>query len=157
MAGARERLEGVKVRWEVRHVSASERSRGGQAETDDFDGLGLKTISGGWFPGFGHKTGGGLGAAKVRADVTWRHREACIEAKRSREDGVSVRGSYKKLDEFTPAWAVIVNNNIVVFLSSEGDLEDKKRELGIHSIRSTSSSHPLLLLLSCSLYSLLFT
>ena len=107
--------------------------------------------------GLGLKTGGGLGAVKIWAEGMWRHRKACIEAKRSREDGVSVCGSYKKLDDFTPAWAVIVNNNIVIFLSSEGDLEDKKRELGIHSIRSTSSSHPLLLLLSCSLYSLLFT
>ena len=44
----------------------SERSRGGgQAETDDFDGLGLKTISGGWFPGFGRKIKGRLGAVKV--------------------------------------------------------------------------------------------
>lgn len=102
MAGVRERLEGVKVRWEVRHVSASERSRGGQAETDDFDGLGLKTISGGWFPSFGHKTGGGLGAAKVRADVTRRHREACIEAKRSREGRTSVRCLYKKVGQKCP-------------------------------------------------------
>ena len=42
------------------------------------------------------KTGGGLGAAKVRAEDTWRHREACVEAKQSREGGVPVRCSYKR-------------------------------------------------------------
>jgi len=51
--------------------------------------------------GFDLKTGGGLDAVKVRAEGTWRHREACIEAKRSREGDVSVRGSNKKLDEIT--------------------------------------------------------
>ena len=33
---------------------------------------------------------------------TWRYREACVEAKRSREGSVSVRGYEKKLDGFTP-------------------------------------------------------
>ena len=80
-------------------MPASERSRGGQAKMDGFDGLGLKAISGGWFPGFGRKTGGGLGAAKVRAEGMWRHREACIEAKRSREGRTSIRCLYKKLDK----------------------------------------------------------
>ena len=45
-------------------MPASARSRGGQAETDGFDGLGLKTISGGWFPGFGHKTGADLARSR---------------------------------------------------------------------------------------------
>ena len=35
-------------------------------------------------------------------DGTWRYREACVEAKRSREGSVSVRGYEKKLDGFTP-------------------------------------------------------
>ena len=52
--------------------------------------------------GLGLKTGGGLDAVKVRAEGTWRHREAYVEAKRSREGGVSVRCSSKKLDDVTP-------------------------------------------------------
>jgi len=44
----------------------------------------------------GLKTGDGLGAAKVRAEDTSRHREACVEVKRSREGGVPVRCSYKR-------------------------------------------------------------
>ena len=36
------------------------------------------------------------------AKGTWRYREACVEAKRSREGSVSVRGYEKKLDGFTP-------------------------------------------------------
>ena len=99
------------------------------------------------------KTGGGLGAVKVRAEGTWRHRKACVEAKRSREGGVSVRGSSKRMDKFAPAWAVIVNNNVGVFLSSRGDLEDKKRGMDIHPIWSTSFSRPILLPLSSSLFS----
>ena len=65
--------------------------------------------------GLGLKTGGGLGAVKVRAEGTWRHHEACVETKRSREGSVSVRGSYKMMDQFAPAWAVIVINSIGVF------------------------------------------
>ena len=75
-------------------MPSSERSRGGQAKMDSFDCLGLKTITGGWFPSFGCETMGGLHAVKVRAEDTRRHHEACIEAKRSREGGVSVRCSY---------------------------------------------------------------
>ena len=86
----RERLEGVKARREVRHMPASARSRGGQAETDGFDGLGLKTLSGGWLPGFGRKTGGGLGAVKVSAEVTWRYLRVCFEAKENRRGAASV-------------------------------------------------------------------
>ena len=47
--------------------------------------------------GLGLKTGGGLGAVKVRAEGTWRHCEACVEAKRSRKGGVSVQGSSEKM------------------------------------------------------------
>ena len=54
-------------------MPTSERLRGGLAEMDGFDGLGLKTISGGWFPGFGRKTGGELGAVKVQAEGMWHH------------------------------------------------------------------------------------
>ena len=53
--------------------------------------------------GLGLKTGGGLGAVKVRMEGMWRHCKACVEAKRSREGGVSVRGFYKRLDKFAPA------------------------------------------------------
>ena len=65
---------------------ASERSRGGQAEMDDFDGFGLKTISGGWFPGFGCKTRGGLGAVKVRAEGTRRHLQTCLRRREVKEE-----------------------------------------------------------------------
>ena len=41
--------------------------------------------------GLGLKTGGGLDAVKVRAEGTWRHREACVEAKRNRKGGVCPR------------------------------------------------------------------
>ena len=47
-------------------MPSSERSRGGQAKMDSFDCLGLKTITGGWFPSFGCETMGGLHAVKVR-------------------------------------------------------------------------------------------
>ena len=102
--------------------------------------------------GLSLETRGGLGAVKVRAEGMWRHREACVEAKRSREGGVSVRGSSKKIDEFAVAWAVIVNNSVRVFLSSEGDLEDKKRGIDSHPTRSISSSRLLFLPLSFSLF-----
>ena len=65
--------------------------------------------------GLGLKTGDGLGAIKVRAEGTWRHHEACVESKRNHEGGVSVRGSSKRLDDFAPAWAVIVINSVGVF------------------------------------------
>ena len=58
----------------------------------------------------GLKTGGGLDAVKLRVEGTWHHHEACVETKRSRKDGVSVSGSYKKMDEIVPAWACIVIN-----------------------------------------------
>ena len=63
----------------------------------------------------GLKTGDRLGAVMVQVEGTWHHREACVEAKRSREGDVSVRGSSKKMDEFAPAWAVIIINSVGVF------------------------------------------
>ena len=65
--------------------------------------------------GLGLKTGGGLDAVKVRAEDTWRHHEACVKAKRSREGGVSVRCSYGKMDDFAPTWACIVIISIETF------------------------------------------
>jgi len=97
------------------------------------------------FDRFGLKTGSGLGVVKVRAESTWRHREACVEAKRSREDSMSVRCFYKKLGEFAPVWTVIIINSVGVFLSSGGDLEDKKRRMDSHPIWLTRSRRPLLL------------
>ena len=84
-------------------MPTSERSRGGQAELDGFDGLGLKTISSGWFPGFGHKTGGGLGTVKV-----------CFEAKGSRRGAMPVQCVYENLDGFAPLWASSVISSVGV-------------------------------------------
>ena len=67
------------------------------------------------FDRFGLKIGGGLGTVKVRAEGMWHYREACVETKRSREGGLSVRCFYKKLDEFDSAWTVIVRNSVEVF------------------------------------------
>ena len=39
---------------------------------------------------------------------TWRHHEACVEAKRSREGGVSVRELQKKMDHYAPEWVISV-------------------------------------------------
>ena len=77
--------------------------------------------------GLGLKTRGRLGAVKVWVEGTWRHRRACIEAKRSRERGASVCGSYKRMDDFAPAWACILFNRVGVFQSFGGDLEHKKK------------------------------
>ena len=53
-----------------------------------------------WFP---TKTGGDGGS-----EDAWRHREACVEAKQSREDAGSVRCTRKNLDCFAPARVCIV-------------------------------------------------
>jgi hypothetical protein len=71
--------------------------------------------------GFGLKTGGGPGAVKVWAEGTWHHHEVCVETKRSHEDGV-----------FFPCFYIVINS-VGIFLSSRGDLEDKKRGAGNHS------------------------
>ena len=52
-------------------------------------------IAGGRFAGLGLKTGGASGR-------WWLWRARGVEAKQSREGGVSIRGSNKKLDSFTP-------------------------------------------------------
>jgi len=61
------------------------------------------------------KTGGRLSAVKVRVEGMWRHHETCVEVKQSREGGVPVRCSQKKMDHFAPAWAYIVVNSLGVF------------------------------------------
>ena len=129
----------------VRTTRRRQGSAGGRTRVDigGLTGLASKPEETG-LTGLGLKTGGELGAVKVRAEGTWRHREACIEAKRSREGGVSVRCFCKKFDEFAPVGAVIVINSVGVFLSSGEDLEDKKRAMSSHPIRLTCSSHPLL-------------
>ena len=45
---------------------ALERSCGGEAEMDCFDGLDIKTIIGGWFSGFGRKAGAELVRSRPR-------------------------------------------------------------------------------------------
>ena len=54
---------------------------------------------------------GGIQAAGsfVKGDNIWRHREACIEAKRSREGGVGVRSKYGDLDGFAPPMGVYLS------------------------------------------------
>ena len=47
----------------------------------------------------------------------WRHREACVEAKWSREAGVSVQDFDKKLDSFTPEGYLGCMLNVRVFWS----------------------------------------
>ena len=59
-----------------------------------FIGLDLK-LGGGRFAGLGLQTGGASGRWRL-----WKARG--VEAKQSREGGMSVRGSNKKLDSFTP-------------------------------------------------------
>jgi len=59
------------------------------------------------FPGLGRKTRGripaGIGAESPRRSKDmWQGREACVEAKQSREVDGSVRCSEKKMDENTP-------------------------------------------------------
>ena len=56
------------------------------------------------------------------AKGTWRHREACVEAKQSCECGVSVRCSNKNMDHFAPAWVVTVVISVWVFYSFVKDL-----------------------------------
>jgi len=59
---------------------------------------------------------------EVRAESTWRHREACVQTKRNCEGGVAVRGFYKNLVRFAPVWVGIVVNSVVVFSSFVGTL-----------------------------------
>jgi len=41
-----------------------------------------------------------LARTMAESEVMWHHREACVDAKQSREDGVSVHCSYKNMDRF---------------------------------------------------------
>ena len=77
------------------------------------------------FAGLGLKTGDGFGAVKVWAEGTWRHREAYVEAKRSRRGGPFVRCSYKNIDCFAYTRVVSVINSVVVFLSFGGGFNDQ--------------------------------
>ena len=52
--------------------------------------------------GLSLKTKGGLGAILVRAKDTWRHLEAYVEPRRSREGGLSVRYIFLKYGWFYP-------------------------------------------------------
>ena len=70
---------------------------------------------GGWFPNFGRKTEGSLGAVKVRAEGTRLHLGACFEAKGSRGVAVPVQCVYKNLDSFAPAWVVILEVSLGIF------------------------------------------
>ena len=48
------------------------------------------------------------GGRKLReVDGTWRHRGACVEAKRSRQGGVGVRSKLKDLDENAPPYGLV--------------------------------------------------
>ena len=52
---------------------------------------------------FGHQNRGHVRCSRMAVpEDTWRHREACVEAKRSCEGGMSVRWPDKMLDGFTP-------------------------------------------------------
>ena len=54
------------------------------------------------FPGLGHKTGGEAPDSRSRgvgSEDTRRHHEACVEAKRSREEAGSVRSKEVVADE----------------------------------------------------------
>ena len=74
----------------------------------------------GRFPGLGRKTRGripaGIGAESPRRSKDmWRDREACVEAKQSREVAGSVRCSKKKLDENAPECVIVLVINVGVF------------------------------------------
>ena len=88
---------------------------------EGMNGLGSKPGKAG-LTGLDLKIGGGLDAVKIRAEGTWRHREACVQTKRNCEGGVAVRGFYKNLVRFAPVWVCIVVNSVVVFSSFVGTL-----------------------------------
>ena len=66
----------------------------------------------GWFGPQNHRAGRNRGRFRycqiAEVEGTWSHREACVEAKQCRDGGVSIRYSYKKMDHFTPEWAVTI-------------------------------------------------
>ena len=76
--------------------------------------------TGGRLPGLGLKTKGvipvGIGVeCSRRSEDRWRDREACVEAKQSREVAGSVRCSKKKLDENAPECVIVLVINVGVF------------------------------------------
>ena len=77
-------------RW---YTSRSWGRRSGYASPEEFGGLGLQTTDG-WFTRLGLKTRDGVW------DDTWRHHEACVEAKQSHEELVAIRCLDLKLDHY---------------------------------------------------------
>jgi len=74
----------------------------------------------GQFPGLGRETRGripaGIGVeSPMRSKDRWRDREACVEAKQSREVAGSIRCFEKNLDVIAPAWACILIIAVGVF------------------------------------------
>jgi len=74
----------------------------------------------GRFPGLGCKTRGRIPAgirtmSPRRSKDRWRDREACVEAKQSREVAGSVRCFEKKLDESAPECVIGLVINVGVF------------------------------------------
>ena len=61
--------------------------------------VGLKT-TGGRFLRFGPKKPVGISAGM--GGGTWRHREACVEAKQSREEPMAIGWTDLKLDHYAP-------------------------------------------------------
>jgi len=78
---------------------------GGQAEMDELGGLSLKTTRQADFPVWASKSGVHPVPPDGEVEGSWRHREACVEVKQSREGGMLFRCFYKKLDLFALAWA----------------------------------------------------
>ena len=87
-------------------LKASWHLTGGQTSVDigdgRFTGLGLKTKRRQVYR-FGPQNLGRIRCGRMTMVVDNRHQhQACVEAKESREGGVSVRWSSKNLDRFTP-------------------------------------------------------
>ena len=61
------------------------------------------------------------------AEGTWHHREAFIEAKRTREDSVSIRCSSKKLDENAPEHVIGKISIVEAKPSFDGELVENYR------------------------------
>ena len=70
-----------------------------QVETD---GLDFKTTMQASFSVWTSKPGADQYGRMAEMEGMWCHYEACIEAKKSHEGGVSIRCFYKKMDHFCP-------------------------------------------------------
>jgi len=91
---------GVRGLAETGHASTSRRSCGGQVEMDGLGGLGLKATVHAGFSVLASKPGRVRCGCIVEVEGIWRYREACVETKQNREDGVSVRYFCKMIDRF---------------------------------------------------------